>query len=66
MATKRRAEGKRYRVLNPLLSVRVTLDKTSPLYNEFLDWPMGSVITEYPPHTAIAEWLAAGHIVEEE
>lgn len=60
-------EPKAYRVVNPLLSVRRSRDPKSPLYGEFLDWPAGALITDFPQHaaSAIAEWLAAGHIVEE-
>ena len=54
----------KYRVINPLLSVRKSTDKKSPLFEEFVNWKAGDVMTEWPEHTAIAEWLAAGHIEE--
>ena len=54
----------KYRVINPLLSVRKSTDKKSPLFDEFVSWEAGDVMTEWPEHTAIDEWLAAGHIEE--
>ena len=54
----------KYRVLNPLLSVRKSTDKKSPAYEEFFNWQAGDVMTEWPEHTAITEWLEAGHIEE--
>ena len=46
----------KYRVLNPLLSVRKSTDKKSPAYEEFFNWQAGDVMTEWPEHTAITEW----------
>ncbi len=66
MTAKRRTEGITYRVINPLLSVRRSADRRAPEYHEFIEWPAGSLITEYPPHTAITEWLSLGYIVEVE
>ena len=54
----------KYRVLNPLLSVRRSTDKKSPLYEEFIDWQAGDVMTEWPEHATVKDWLAAGYIEE--
>lgn len=56
--------SKQYRVINAMLSVRKSTDKDSPEYEEFIDWHDGDVMTDWPKHTAIKEWLAAGHIEE--
>lgn len=55
---------KQYRVLNPLLSVRKSTDPKSPDYEAFVEWKAGDVMTAWPKHTAVKEWLEAGHIVE--
>lgn len=54
----------KYHVLNPLLSVRKSTNKKSPDYEEFISWEAGDVMEEWPEHTAIDEWLKAGHIEE--
>jgi hypothetical protein len=54
----------KYRVLNPLLSVRKSKNNKSPEYNVFINWKAGDLMAEWPEHTAITEWLAAGHIEE--
>lgn len=56
--------SKKYRVHNPLLSVRKSKDKKSADYHEFVEWQAGDLMTEWPAHTAIDEWLKAGHIEE--
>lgn len=54
----------KYLVLNPLLSTRKSTDAKSPDYNEFVSWRAGEVMESWPKHTAIEEWLKAGHIEE--
>ena len=58
------APAKGYRVKNALLSVRLSTDPRSAEYERFVEGAAGDVMTEWPSHTAIAEWLAAGHIEE--
>lgn len=57
----------KYRVMNPLLSVRIDTNPEAENFNDdsnFISWQAGDVMTEWPEHTAIKEWLAAGHIEE--
>lgn len=56
--------SKRYRVINPLLSTRKSADKKSPEYHEFISWKAGDLMTSWPKHAGIEEWLKGGHIVE--
>jgi len=58
------APVKGYLVKNALLSVRVSTDPRAAEYEQFVEWTAGDVMTEWPRHTAIGEWLAAGHIEE--
>jgi hypothetical protein len=55
---------KKYRVLNPLLSVRKSKIRSSPDYEQFVSWQRGDVMTTWPKHTDIEGWRAAGHIEE--
>ncbi len=45
------------------VSVRVSRDKGSPEYEQFLDWRPGATLDDYPEHADIDGWLASGHIV---
>ena len=53
--------AKKYRARN-WVSVRKSRDPNDPRYHEFIDWEPGDIVEDYPPYTAIEEWLRAGHI----
>ena len=42
--------------------MRKSRDPNDPRYDEFIDWEPGDILEDYPPYTAIEEWLRAGHI----
>lgn len=56
---------KKYRVVEGFgpLGLRKSPDKTSPLYEEWFDWPDGQVFTP-PPHMNVERALERGIIVE--
>ena len=56
------AKPKTYRVLNPLISVRVSRDPESPDYERFIEWREGDAMTEWPSHCDIKGLLDGGHI----
>ena len=56
-----KAKTQNYRALTHV-SVRASVDKSSPEYNQFIEWGPGDVLESYPPYTAIEEWLEMGAI----
>ncbi len=61
MATTRKKKAGTYRVLRGL-SLRRSLDKRSPLYEEFDRWEVGEVVDEFPDRLNIPETIEAGGI----
>ncbi len=44
-------------------AVRLSRDRTSPLYEQYMEFAPGQRVTEgsYPEYADVAGWLASGH-----
>lgn len=61
MPTKsKRAGGAAYRVLSDT-STRASSDPRSPRYEEWVHFPAGSTVAEWPAHAPVEAWVASGH-----
>lgn len=60
MAPRRRIKHPAY-LVHGRTSTRRSLDPESPDYEEWADFEDGQVVTEWPVHAPVEEWVASGH-----
>lgn len=58
--TKKRDIAEAYLVVAST-STRRTLDPDAPDYNEWVDFAPESIVSDWPAHAPIDEWVASGH-----
>lgn len=46
-------------------STRVSLDRRSPGYRDWIHYRPGDVVTAWPDHAPVEEWVASGHWKEQ-
>jgi len=65
MPRKRDIEGKRYQVMAGT-STRRSARRHSPGFEQWIHYRPGDIVTDWPEHAPVADWVASGHWKEAE
>ncbi len=58
-------KAKQYRVIVGT-STRASLDRKSPKFEQWVDFLPGEIVSDWPAHAPVDEWVKAGHWQEVE